>query len=137
MCRATCATDPMAPVTFEVAPSRVPATKARIATCRKVVRIRRTIVKKLGPALSSDPNLDMLLELYLNEANGCVTTVTSLCAASNVPESTAIRLIRGLHEQALVERQQDRFDRRRCLVTLTIDGRARLEALLDALSACS
>jgi DNA-binding MarR family transcriptional regulator len=127
----------MTPFAFEVAPVRVPATKARVATCRKLVRMRRTVVAKLGAALSNDPNVDMLLELYLNEANGCATTVTSLCAASHVPESTAIRLVRGLHDRALIERQQDRFDRRRCLVTLTNEGRARLEALFDALSASS
>lgn len=79
----------------------------------------------------SDPAWDMLLDLAMAEASGRCVSVTSLCLASGVATTTAMRRMDDLQEADLVERFPDSNDRRRTLVRLTETGRARMHAFLE------
>ena len=69
--------------------------------------------------LFSDPAWDMLLDLYAAELAQIRVSVTSLCIASNVPTSTALRWISALEDEGLIQRDADPLDARRFFMSLT------------------
>jgi hypothetical protein len=75
-----------------------------------------------GRALVADPAWDMLLDLAVARARFRRVSVSSLCIASGVPSTTALRWIRVLTEEGLIERQDDSQDRRRTFLSLTDKG---------------
>jgi CheY-like chemotaxis protein len=81
--------------------------------------------------LFADPAWDMLLDLAVAEATGRPISVTSLCIASGVPTTTALRRIEELQEAGLVQRAPDPADRRRIIVGLTDLGRERMESFVQ------
>src|SRR3546814_486265 len=70
-------------------------------------------------ALFADPAWDMLLDLTVARAEHARVSVTSLCIASGVPPTTALRWIGQMTEAGLLERVQDESDRRRAFITLS------------------
>ena len=70
-------------------------------------------------ALFADPAWDMLLDLTAARAEHTRVSVTSLCIASGVPPTTALRWIGQMTEAALLERIDDEADRRRAFIALT------------------
>ena len=61
----------------------------------------------------------MLLDLTAARAEHSRVSVTSLCIASGVPPTTAMRWIGQMVEAGLFERVEDDSDRRRALIALT------------------
>lgn len=113
-----------------------PATAAPVATARPnylkalvSARADRDTIFQAG--LFSDPAWDMLLDLAVAEATNRPISVTSLCIASGVPTTTALRRIDDLKEAGLLDRVPDPGDRRRILVRLTSMGRDRMEAFVQ------
>lgn len=80
-------------------------------------RQARTAV--FGEGLFADPAWDMILDLVRAEVSGERVSVSSLCLASGVPSTTALRWINLLVESGVFERVDDTIDRRRSYVTLT------------------
>jgi len=76
----------------------------------------------LSPELFADPAWDILLDLFLAHQSQLKISVSSLCVASNVPSSTALRWVRTLEDQGLVERVADPLDDRRHSIALTQRG---------------
>lgn len=74
------------------------------------------------PSLFADPAWNMLLALFISTAEGKSVSVSSLCIASRVPSTTALRWIRTLEEQTLLKRARDPHDQRRSNIGLTING---------------
>ena len=81
------------------------------------LRLRRN--ELLGAPLFRDPAWDMLLELFAAHENGRKLTVSSLCYASGVPLTTALRQIQRLEQHGLVTRSGCSVDNRRCFVQPT------------------
>ncbi len=84
--------------------------------------------------LFADPAWDILLDLTVARVEHTREFVTSLCIASGVPPTTALRWIAQMRETGLVERVEDETDKRRAFITLTdkaADGMARFFAELD------
>ncbi|MEP9368227.1 response regulator [Xanthobacter sp. VNH20] len=115
-------TSPQAPIVMPTA--RPNYLKALVAA-----RADRDAIFQAG--LFSDPAWDMLLDLAVAEATGRPISVTSLCIASGVPTTTALRRIEDLKEAGLLDRLPDPGDRRRVLVELTAVGRERMEAFVQ------
>ena len=67
----------------------------------------------------ADPAWDILLDLYAAELAQIRVSVTSLCIASNVPHTTALRCINSLEAGNLIKRDPDLLDRRRFFISLT------------------
>lgn len=80
--------------------------------------------------LFSDPAWGMLLDLAVAEATGRPISVTSLCIASGVPSTTALRRIADLSDAKLIERIPDPSDRRRIIVQLTSLGRQHMDSFV-------
>jgi len=81
------------------------------------VRNRRN--DTMGASVFRDPAWDMMLDLLVAAHQGRRVCVSSLCYASGVPNSTALRHIEYLDQIGLVERTPDPEDHRRAYIAAT------------------
>lgn len=100
---------------------------------RRIIHQRQLRARFFDGELFADPAWDMLLDLTAARVEHIRVSVTSLCIASSVPPTTALRWISQLTEAGLFERVEDETDRRRAFIQLTdkaCDGMARFFAEL-------
>ena len=105
---------------------------------RRILRQRQLRARFFDGDLFGDPAWDMLLDLTAARAEHTRVSVTSLCIASGVPPTTALRWIGQMTEAGLLERVEDETDRRRAFIALTdkaADGMARYFAELGSQAA--
>lgn len=86
---------------------------------RRILRQRQLRARFFEGDLFADPAWDMLLDLSAARAEHSRVSVTSLCIASGVPPTTALRWIGQLIDAGLLQRVEDDTDRRRAFITLT------------------
>ncbi len=108
----------------------VPAVSA--ASVRGAIRARRLRDQFFAPDLFADPAWDMLLDLFAARLEGGNVSVSSLCIASAVPPTTALRWITTLTDAGLVGRQEDPADKRRAFIVLTARGVAGMQGYAEA-----
>lgn len=97
--------------------SRPPLPDPRLV--RRVIRQRQLRARFFEGDLFADPAWDMLLDLTAARAEHTRVSVTSLCIASGVPPTTALRWIGQMTDAGLLMRVEDETDRRRAFITLT------------------
>ena len=96
------------------------------------IRRKRAAREKFFPkGLFEDPCWDMLLDLMINHLQGRRISVSSLCIASGVAQTTALRRISELHDRGLVRRIADEKDGRRVFIELTEQGIAALSDYVE------
>lgn len=78
--------------------------------------------------LFGEPAWDMLLDLFVHECEGKPVSMSSLCAAAAIPESSAMRLAQRLCDAGLLIRRPDPTDGRRSFMKLAPDVAHRLRA---------
>jgi DNA-binding MarR family transcriptional regulator len=83
---------------------------------------RRQRSKFIDGALLGEPAWDMLLDLFVQNAHRRRVSVTSVCKASGVADTTALRWLTMLEKNKLVQRVPALRDRRVQFVELTDDG---------------
>ena len=86
---------------------------------RKIIRQRQLRARFFEGDLFADPAWDMLLDLTAARVEHVRVSVTSLCIASGVPPTTALRWIGQMTDAGLLQRVDDETDRRRAFITLT------------------
>ncbi|HVR91393.1 MAG TPA: MarR family transcriptional regulator [Novosphingobium sp.] len=86
---------------------------------RRIIRQRQLRARFFDGELFGDPAWDMLLDLTAARAEHARVSVTSLCIASGVPPTTALRWIGQMTDAGLLCRVEDETDRRRAFITLT------------------
>ena len=86
---------------------------------RRIIRHRQLRERYFEGDLFADPAWDMLLDLTAARVENTRVSVTSLCIASGVPPTTALRWIGQMTDAGLLERVDDVDDRRRAFLTLT------------------
>ncbi len=86
---------------------------------RLIIRQRQLRGQLFDPELFADPAWDILLDLTAARAEHTRVSVTSLCIASGVPPTTALRWIGQMVETGLLERVEDETDRRRAFIQLS------------------
>lgn len=74
---------------------------------------------------STSPAWDIMLDLFEAEMEGKQVSVSSACIGAACPASTALRWLKFLEDRDLVTRTDDPDDKRRALVHLTAQGRAK------------
>jgi DNA-binding MarR family transcriptional regulator len=114
--------------------TRAAPTQSAGQIARRLLAERRAREKLLACDLLGEPAWDMLLDLVVCEEKGEQVSVSSLCIASCVPATTALRWIGALEARKLVCRFKDIDDGRRIYVQLTDNARATLTDYLLALS---
>jgi hypothetical protein len=97
--------------------SRPPLPDPRLV--RRIIRQRQLRSRFFDGDLFGDPAWDMLLDLTAARAEHTRVSVTSLCIASGVPPTTALRWIGQMTEVGMFQRIEDEADRRRAFVALT------------------
>ncbi|MFN3516799.1 MAG: winged helix DNA-binding protein [Novosphingobium sp.] len=105
---------------------------------RQIIRQRQLRARFFDGDLFADPAWDMLLDLTAARAEHTRVSVTSLCIASGVPPTTALRWIGQMTESGLLQRVEDETDRRRAFIALTdkaADAMARYFAQLGTSAA--
>lgn len=86
---------------------------------RKIIRQRQLRSRFFEGELFADPAWDMLLDLTAARAEHKRVSITSLCIASGVPPTTALRWISQMTGVGLFCRAEDATDRRRAFITLS------------------
>jgi hypothetical protein len=89
------------------------------ALIRAMIRARRLRAQFFPSELFADPAWDMLLDLTAARLERRTVAVSSLCIASAVPPTTALRWIKTLTDGKLFERVADSSDGRRVFIELT------------------
>ncbi|HTN13709.1 MAG TPA: winged helix DNA-binding protein [Sphingomonadaceae bacterium] len=105
---------------------------------RQIIRQRQLRARFFDADLFADPAWDILLDLTAARAEHKRVSVTSLCIASGVPPTTALRWIGQMTESGLLVRVEDEADRRRAFIALSdkaADGMARYFSELGVASA--
>jgi DNA-binding MarR family transcriptional regulator len=89
--------------------------------------VRQERNQHFSPAMFGEPAWDLLLALYVEQAENEAPTVSMLAKVAGIPITTALRWMDYLEEKRLIERERSSFDRRASTVTLSESGRTRLE----------
>ena len=101
---------------------------------RRMIAQRRLRDRFFEPGLFEEPEWDMLLDLMAARIEGKTVSVSSLCIAAAVPQSTALRAIGGMTAVGLFERHPDPGDARRVLMRLSDPAAAAMTRYLAAIS---
>ena len=86
----------------------------------------------MGGGLFANPAWDILLDAYVSQIKGHRLCASDICAGSGVPPTTVLRWLAILDSVGLIERARDPADRRRIIVTLTLQGQRKMEQVLAA-----
>jgi DNA-binding MarR family transcriptional regulator len=106
---------------------------AQLMVIRQGLLARQQRGRFFNSNLFADPAWDMLLELYAAALTERRLTVSRLAERSGAPLTTALRWIATLEKEGLIDRVNDRFDRRRMFLALTEKGRGAMSAYFDEL----
>jgi DNA-binding MarR family transcriptional regulator len=109
-------------------PSRY-ALSVEAAKC--LIRRRSRFKSHLGEALVADPGMDMLLDLLIHQDGPTPVAVNQAQLASGVPATTALRWIKVIEQEGLIERYPDPRDQRRIYLRLTPMGLEKMLRVLD------
>lgn len=103
--------------------SRIERNAANLATKARVISTQRNRRRDyISHDLLGEPAWDMLLDLFMQYAGGAKVSTTSLCIASQVPHTTALRYIALLEDMGYVSRSPSDADKRVNFVELTEMG---------------
>jgi hypothetical protein len=102
------------------------------AYVRSIIRARRLRDQFFRSDIFADPAWDMLLDLMAARLERQRVAVSSLCIASAVPPTTALRWIKALSDQGLFVRVSDPEDGRRVFIELSEVAASSMTACLKA-----
>lgn len=108
-------------------------TDRRLASVAELIYRGRRLRNQHFPNVEvAEPKWDILLDLFVQTVAGQPVSVSSACVAANVPNTTALRALRQLAEDGLIERRADALDRRRTWVVLTPQAKKAMVQYLKA-----
>lgn len=120
---------PVRPADNDQGPARE---DVHLAQAKCYAKIRRTRSKFFEPWVLASPTWDILLELALAALQEEVVSISSVCALSEFPLSTALRHVRQLEMAGMITRSVDAGDRRRCLLKIEHDTLSTMRRYFDA-----
>jgi hypothetical protein len=109
---------------------------ALASVASRLYRSRRRRARHFDAEMFAEPAWDMLLDLFIAKVRGKQMRTQSLCLASEVPETTALRWIGVLERNGLVARHLAEHDHRLRLIALTPKGyRVMRQYLMEGIEA--
>ena len=94
-----------------------------LEAARMAYEQRRSRAKYLNDnEIFGEPAWDMLLDLYIHQAQNEKVSVKSACVGSDAPATTALRWLSALEAKGMVSSLEDPNDARRRLIHLTPKG---------------
>lgn len=112
-------------------PSASPPVNSHDTILKLICSLRSLRTRFLPAHLFADPAWDMLLKLKRAEISQARVTVTTLCASSEVPSTTALRWIAVLMNNGMIVKSDDPLDGRRKFVELHPGTTAAMDSFLD------
>jgi hypothetical protein len=103
-----------------------------LSLARNIYTFRRKRERFFPDGLFAEPAWDILIDLYILKLEGRRATVKSVCIASGVPQTTALRWINLLIEKDMLERSHDEHDNRVRCISLSENGYHAIRAMLLA-----
>lgn len=100
-----------------------------------IINLRRIREKLFGFELFSDPAWDVLLELHAASLSGHPVSISRLCAAAQVPATTALRWIHTMSEAGILVRETDTQDKRRAYMRLSPQAAESMGKLIATMAA--
>lgn len=104
---------------------------AELARDAYAIRRRRAVIFD-NDELFGEPAWDILLDLYVANAEQKSVSVSSACIGSAAPPTTGLRWLGVLSEQGLILREHDPEDQRRVLVRLTEKGLSAMDEYFES-----
>ncbi len=89
---------------------------------RQLLKLRRDRQRIFSADIFGEPAWDMLLDMFVQHADGKRISVKSLCIGSGVPNTTALRWISVLVAEGFLMREPSYIDRRITYIYLTRKG---------------
>lgn len=114
-------------------PASLSSDDATLLLAKGLYMLRRRRSQFFCETLFADPSWDILLDLYVRRCEGKRVSVKSVCIASGVPATTALRWISLLEKNGLVERNNDSADLRVRWINLSDLGFEKMHKLLLSL----
>ncbi|WP_169053538.1 helix-turn-helix domain-containing protein [Alteraurantiacibacter aquimixticola] len=112
--------------------TRIEKNALNLAMKARLIYDSRRKRRELIPAeYLGEPAWDMLLELFMQYSGGAKVSTSSLCIASDCPQSTALRYIAELEKGGMVKRSSSHHDKRVNFVELTDKGIIAVGTYLD------
>ena len=99
---------------------------------RGLLHARRLRGHYLGANNFSDPAWDILLQIFAKHLDHELATLSVLCASADLPESTALRWLRKLEQDGLIERREPGSSG--TMVGLTSQGSVAMQRYFAAIS---
>lgn len=94
-----------------------------VAVARRVYQSRRKREMIFnGYQIFGEPAWDILLDIFISSNSDKRESVSSVCIASGVPPTTALRWLNELERHGMIEREPDEKDRRRSFISLSQKG---------------
>lgn len=97
---------------------------------RRISHWRRKRDAILAPIAFADPEWDILLDLYAEGACGRAVSLSSLCIAAAVPNTTAARAVNAMVAEGILTKSRDPDDARRVIVDLSEATREKMRSWL-------
>lgn len=112
--------------TRQCPPLRIIDPAALVDLAKQTYEQRRKRERFLDAGLFGEPFWDILLDLYVRDHERNLTSVTSVCVASCVPPTTALRHISILEEMGMLERFRSGSDARVNYLRLSIRAKEQI-----------
>lgn len=103
------------------------------AFVRSIIRSRQARARFFSEELFADPAWDILLDLTESRLEGREISISSLCLASGVPPSTALRWIKSMTDEGMLVRRADPTDGRRFIVEMSEPTAMAMTKCLEAI----
>lgn len=106
-----------------------------VSAAKRIIKIREARRKYLPEGYFEEPAYNILLDLFVANAEKRIVYVNDACIASNTPTSTALRWISILVRDGFAIRYRDDKDARRTILEITpIGGRAIADMLRESIT---
>lgn len=103
----------------------------RVDLARLMLWCREVLEREVATDLFADPAFNILLTLYVSQAEGKDVSTSNACTASGVPTTTALRWINALARRGMVHKRSLPSDRRFTYLELSAETTAALERFFD------
>ncbi|MCA3255921.1 MAG: response regulator [Alphaproteobacteria bacterium] len=131
----------LAELTTSPAPASTPAAGGAAVSAgpvdaafvRGIIRGRQARSRFFSADLFADPAWDILLDLTESRLEGKEISISSLCLASGVPPSTALRWIKSMTDEGMLIRRADPADGRRFIVEMSEPTAMAMTKCLEAI----
>jgi DNA-binding MarR family transcriptional regulator len=106
-----------------------------VRIARRISQWRRKRDAILAPIVFADPEWDILLDLYVEAGCGRTVSLSSLCIAAAVPNTTAARAVNAMVADGVLTKSRDPEDARRVIIALSDSTREKMRTWLIQLAA--